>query len=121
MRLEGCGIDIIEVDRFTQAMKRWGDDFLKRILTPYEIEKAKERRFDPFHLAGRFAAKEAVLKALNREGLGFKDIEILNDGDGCPKVTITCNDRKLKDLGVLISISHSRDYAVASSITFKKA
>ena len=59
--IEGTGIDIVETDRFRNAVKRWGDDFLKKIFTEKEISYSSRRRFSDQHFAARFATKEAVV------------------------------------------------------------
>ena len=132
--IRGIGIDIIEVDRIHRATVRWGDGFLTRVFTP------GERRHAGFHdivaggrsagasrtpaerLAGRFAAKEAVMKAL---GLGWRrmawrEIEIEGDPLGRPVVRLTGRAAQAAaDLGVqawFVSISHTRDLAVAHAV-----
>ena len=112
----GTGIDIVEVERIEKAIKRNGDDFLKRVFTSREVEYAKNKKLSFMHLAGRFAAKEAVLKAFSRGKFSLKDIEILNDDVGRP----VC---RLKNHGfrIAISISHTEKYAVASAVVEKKA
>jgi holo-[acyl-carrier protein] synthase len=109
----GTGIDIIEVDRIQKAVERWGDGFLKHVFTPPEIEYAQKFKF-PYRLyAGRFAAKEAIFKAMGNPDLSWQDITIINDTRGKP--VCYYNNIDFKDR-LLISISHSRDYAVASAI-----
>jgi holo-[acyl-carrier protein] synthase len=114
----GSGVDIIEVDRVKKAIKKWGDSFLKRVFTDEELSYAKNRRFPYEHLAARFAAKEAVLKAFSNQKMDFKDIKILNNGDGKPICELKS---KRKDIQILLSISHTKDYAVASAIITKSA
>lgn len=118
MMIIGSGIDIIEVDRLKKAIDKWGDSILKRIFTKKELACAKTRKFDIQHLAGRFAAKEAVLKALSNSQLALKDIEILNNGDGKPICRLISKGRYPK---VVLSISHAKDYAVANAIAIKKS
>jgi len=110
----GTGIDIIEVSRLRQAIERWGGDFLRRVFTEEELENAQKRGGLYQHLAGRFAAKEAVFKALGDKGLNWKDVEILNDIDGKPYCLIL--NRKIKRVQIYISISHVKNYAVANAI-----
>lgn len=109
----GTGIDIIEVDRIQKAVERWGDSFLEHVFTPAEIDHARKLKFPYQHFAGRFAAKEAIFKAAGIAHLSWLDVSIINDPDGKP----VCHDnnKKLKHR-LLISISHSKDYAVASAI-----
>lgn len=106
------GCDIVEISRIEGSVKKFGDKFLDRILTPNEkaifIEKGSPMSF----LAGRFSAKEAVSKALGTGiagSLSFTDIEILPDGNGKPVLSL----RGLIDKGAEVSISHSKDNAIA--------
>jgi len=115
----GTGVDITEVKRLRQAVEKWGDAFVNRIFTRIELENAKTRGSFYQHLAGRFAAKEAVFKALGNKNLSWKDMEILNDRDGRPRCTITRS--KAKNLKVHISISHVKNYAVANAVITEKA
>ena len=115
----GTGVDITEVRRLKQAIEKWGNDFLKRIFTKEELENAKTRGSLYQHLAGRFAAKEAVFKALGEKNLNWKDVQILNDKDGKPHCVIL-NGRG-KKVDVHISISHVKTYAVANAIITQKA
>lgn len=114
----GTGVDITEVRRIRQAVEKWGDDFLKRIFTEAEIENAKTKTSLYQHLAGRFAAKEAIFKASGDNQLSWQDIQIHNDREGKP-VCLFLNGRG-KDIQVNISISHVKNYAVANAIVTKK-
>ncbi len=113
------GIDIIEISRISKAVDSWGARFLKRIYTYGEIEYCKGRAPE---LAARFAGKEAVMKALGtgHVGVSAQDIEILPDDTGAPSINLSgrtkskANEIGLNDL--IISLSHSRDYAIASVI-----
>jgi phosphopantetheine--protein transferase-like protein len=115
----GTGVDITEVKRLRQAIEKWGDEFLQRIFTPLEIRNAKARTSFYQHLAGRFAAKEAVFKALGNKYLNWKDIEILNDEEGKPCCKIL--NGKSGKVKVQLSISHVKSYAVASAIISEKS
>lgn len=114
----GTGVDITEVRRMQKAMEKWGKDFLHRIFTQEELENAKTRGSFHQHLAGRFAAKEAVFKALGDAQLNWKDVQILNDRDGKPYCKLLNN--KGRKIEVHISISHVKTYAVASAIITQK-
>lgn len=114
----GNGVDITEVKRLRQAVEKWGDDFLKRIFTKDELENAKNRSSLYQHLAGRFAAKEAVFKALGNKELSWQDVEILNDKEGKPHCKVL--NGKGKKIAVHISISHVKSYAVANAIITKE-
>ncbi|OGC29438.1 holo-[acyl-carrier-protein] synthase [candidate division WOR-1 bacterium RIFOXYB2_FULL_48_7] len=110
----GIGIDIIEISRISQAVKKYGQSFLQRVFTDQEIaycRTAKAFRYP--ELAVRFAAKEAYAKAVGtgiNGRLGWKDIEVTNNRQGQPFLVIK---KKLRR-HVLLSLSHSREYAVAS-------
>lgn len=122
------GIDIIEVDRIRKTVQELGDAFLNRIYTKKEIDYCNKGETVKFqHLAARFAAKEAVFKAVSsyidgRNDVLWKEIEILNLESGKPEINVekiaenikkTAN-KKLIDID--ISISHIKDYAVASVV-----
>ncbi len=110
----GTGIDIIEIDRLEKAVKRWGDAFLNHVFVKEEIDYAQSHKFPMQHFAARFAAKEAVLKAFGENAhIGWKDIKIINDKNGKPNCVF--RDKKFKRK-ILISISHTKNYAVASAI-----
>lgn len=117
------GIDIVEIKRLARVSKRWGKSFLKKVYTDRELAYAKSKRYPYQHLAARFAAKEAIFKALGeveRNFVGWKNIEILNDGYGKPVVywhgqaERTRKKRSLK--GAVVSLSHTENYAVASAM-----
>ena len=123
----GTGIDIVEISRIKNASLKWKDAFLKRIFTDKEIAYSKERSSSYQHLAARFAAKEAVLKAFGsgwNKRIEWTDIEVWNEESGKPKVELhnhikqLKNKKKVKD--IIISLSHTRTYAVASAILVKK-
>ncbi len=114
----GIGIDIVKVERMREAVVRWGERFLRRVFTGKEISYCYEKK-SPFpSLSVRFAAKEAVIKALGSRGsVRFRDIEILNDTHGKPtvfahgelhSVLIRNSIRR-----VHLSLSHEKDYGVA--------
>lgn len=115
----GTGVDITEVNRIRRAVEKWGNDFLKRIFTPEELKCAKSRPSFYQHLAGRFAAKEAVFKAAGDSKLSWQDIQISNDADGKP-VCLFLEKQKSAKFNVHISISHVKTYAVASAVITQK-
>ena len=115
----GTGVDITEVRRIRQAVEKWGDDFLKRVFTKTELENALTRVSFYQHLAGRFAAKEAIFKAVGNNGLSWQDIQIHNDEQGKPICQFL--NGKGKDINVHISISHVKIYAVANAVILKKS
>lgn len=114
----GTGTDIAEVPRLKKAVEKWGTAFTGRIFTSRELEYAGSKLNKYIHLAGRFAAKEAVFKAVGNKDLTFKDIEIINADDGKPLCRFTTD--KAPGVKVHISISHVKNYAVANAIATKK-
>ncbi len=115
----GTGVDITEVKRLRQAVERWDKSFLERIFTDTELKNAKTRSSFYQHLAGRFAAKEAIFKAAGEKNLSWKNVEILNDRDGKPYCNII--GKFCKDIEIHVSISHVKNYAVANAIATKKS
>ncbi len=115
----GIGVDITEVNRLKKAVEKWGAAFLSRVFTEEELTNAKTRGSLYQHLAGRFAAKEAIFKALGDANLSWKDVEILNDKEGKPRCKILNSRGKGAD--VIVSISHVKNYAVANAIVTKKS
>ncbi len=113
----GTGIDIIEVERIAKSIKKWGDGFLTHVFTPNEIAYAKKNRHPNQHFAARFAAKEAILKAIgDNRHVSWKDMEISHDKHGRP--ICIYKDKKFKHK-IFISISHTQTYAVASAVITK--
>lgn len=115
----GTGVDITEVSRLRKAVEKWGNDFLLRVFTKEELENAKTRGSLYQHLAGRFAAKEAIFKAMGDAKLNWRDVQILNDKEGKPCCRIL-NGRG-KKIDVHISISHVKTYATAFAIVTQKS
>lgn len=114
------GIDVTEVDRVALALERWGDRFVERLFRPGELSaRRRNPRARAQHVAGRFAAKEAAMKALGTgwRGLAFREIEVRRDARGKPLLGL--HGRALaraRELGVTsmeVSISHSGGTAVA--------
>lgn len=122
----GTGVDIVEVFRLKTAIQRWGEGFLKKVFTEREIEYSNSRRFSPQHFAARFAAKEAVMKAFGepRKFTNWTDIEVLNDSEGKPAIVFHGDALKLKKskkvADIIVSMSHSKNYAVANVILLRK-
>ncbi len=124
----GTGVDIVEVFRMRDAISKWGENFLTKIFTNKEIKYSSSRRFSYQHFAARFAAKEAVVKAFGeprRFPVKWTDIEIFNNGEGKPIIEFHGDALKLKKRkkvgDVIVSMSHSKNYAVANVILLKKA
>jgi len=124
----GAGVDIVEVFRMREAVEKWGDNFLQKIFTSKEMKYAGSRRFSHQHLAARFAAKEAVVKAFGEPRkfpLKWTDIEVHNNGEGKPLIVFHGDALKLKKkkgaADIVLSMSHSKNYAVANVIISGKA
>lgn len=117
--MRGLGTDIIEIDRIRNAFKRHGRRFLERLFCPEELAYCLLFKDPAPSLAGRFAAKEAVFKALGT-GVGsysWHDVEILRSPQGRPSVKLS--DLLLRDFPggrIVLSMSHCRTYAVATAI-----
>jgi len=122
----GVGVDIIEVDRIESAVRRHGDRFLQKLFTPGEIAYCRSRGRSAEHLAGRFAAKEAVLKALGigiRWGSALKEIEVRRGASGHPTVAlagrVAARARELGAERIHVSLSHTARHAVAQAVAEK--
>jgi holo-[acyl-carrier protein] synthase len=117
VRVREVGVDIVEIARVRAAVERHGEGFRRRVYTELEWRQCG-RSFAS--LAGRFSAKEAVMKALGVGGMAFRDIEVVRTASGKPEVRLAGRmQRRAERLGVThitISISHSRDNAVAVAI-----
>lgn len=115
--IKGLGTDIVEIDRIRGSIERHGDHFLNRLFSQKELDYCYKFQDPAPHFAGRFAAKEAIAKALGTgfgEDLAWHDIEIVNDEKGKPVVKLSeCLDKRGK---VLLSISHCVAYAMATAI-----
>lgn len=114
---------MVDCARLAEVIDRHGQRFLERVFTPTELDYCMGRKREIEHLAGRFAAKEAVLKLLGtgwQGGISWRDIEVSNDPAGRPIVRLSGKCREISQqrrLGeVLISISHIRTHAIASAI-----
>lgn len=119
----GIGIDIIEIDRIKKSIERFDKIFLNKIYTNTELEYCLSKKNKYQHFAARFAAKEAIAKALATgwsKGFRWKDIEIYNEKSGMPSVKLT---GKLKEfLGtdklLKITMSHSEHYVTCFAIIY---
>lgn len=118
------GVDIIEVDRIKKAIEAGGQAFLMKVYTEQEImycNKSENMKYQ--HFAARFAAKEAVFKAISshingREDTMWRNIEVVNNIDGKPTINLERlrTERLITLKSIDISISHIKDYAVASAV-----
>mgnify|MGYP000151001353 FL=1 len=118
------GNDIIEVERVESSIQKLGESFLNRVFTPAEIEYCESKNKMKYqHYAARFAGKEAIFKAIsefleNKYEIGWKDIEILNDNKGKPFVSF--KKKELSNIEVDLSLSHLKEYAIATAIARKE-
>ena len=126
MSIIGTGIDAVDIARFEKAVKEKENRFLQRIFTQEELRYIDTKRTRVVHMAGKFAAKEAVKKALPdgaRIGLSWSDIEILNSQDGKPYVRLHGEAERLAEekgpFTVLVSISHTRSTAISNAMVVK--
>ena len=123
----GLGTDIIEIVRIGRMIERHGELFLNRVFTDDEIRYCQRRKECYQHFAGRWAAKEAVMKTLGTgfiRGVGWRDIEVASQKSGKPTINIRGGAGELAErMGIgeiLISISHCREYATATAIALRK-
>ena len=119
----GIGVDLVNIERIEKAVTRWGERFIERVFTAEEAYMCSRRATAASSFALRFAAKEAVLKALGtgmRGRMKWTDVEIANDDLGKPEIALSGESASVAEkMGVsqvLVSISHTREHAVASAI-----
>jgi len=121
------GVDIVEIERIGRTLARFGERFLRRVYTEGEIAYCRGK---PSRLAARFAAKEAVAKALGvgifwREGVYWRDVEVTRDHRGKPGIRLSGGALERAQQERLthwaLSLSHSREYAVAMVVATKEA
>jgi len=124
MEIIAHGIDLVDCPRIEQMMQRHGERFLERVFTPAEQAYAEKSKNTVEKFAGRFAAKEAILKLMGtgwRGKIAWTDIEITNNAAGQPEVTLTGEVKKIADgLGIghiSMSITHTANFAIASAVT----
>jgi holo-[acyl-carrier protein] synthase len=123
MKVLGIGTDIVECLRVSQMIERHGEHFTTRVFTPRENAYCSSRRLANQHYAGRFAAKEAILKALGtgwNQGVEWTDIEVRSEPSGRPTVAFSgkareiCESKGIQE--VMLSISHCRTHATAYAL-----
>ena len=126
MTIVGIGLDLVKIDRIRAIAERWQARFLDRLYTEAERRYCLARPTPYASFAGRFAAKEAVLKALGTgwaDGISWHDIQVLNDQSGRPRATVSGRVKTLmKRAGITdihVSLSHDTDYAVAEVVLTK--
>jgi holo-[acyl-carrier protein] synthase len=118
----GIGIDIVEVRRISRALQG-GDEMANRVFTENELKYCRARKNQFQHFAGRFAAKEAALKALGtgwQEGIRWKDVEVVSDELGKPLLNFQRRAKEFLDASgaklAHVTITHAKEYAVAAVI-----
>ncbi len=121
----GIGIDIIEIERIKKSVDDYGDHFLNKIYTKIEIEYSQSKANKYQHYAARFAAKEAIYKALSNDTdtvYSWQDVEIYNEVNGLPKVNFygALKDYLNEDKQLKISMSHSENYVTCVAILSSK-
>lgn len=121
------GIDLVDCPRIEQMIQKHGERFVRRVFTDTEQAYAKANKNEIEKLAGRFAAKEAVLKLIGtgwRGKIAWTDIEIINNAAGQPEVTITGEVKRIAgELGIdhiSVSITHTANFAIASAVALTK-
>ncbi len=114
--MKAVGVDIVEIERITQSIDRFGDRFLRRVYTDQELAYCNGRVES---LAARWAAKEAIAKALGTGigQVGWQEIEVVNDHNSCPAIHLhgaaTELATRLGLTGFAVSLSHAKEYAIA--------
>lgn len=118
--VHATGVDIIEVGRIKKVIDRWGERFLRRVFTPWEIAYCQEKKLPHFSFAARFAAKEATLKAIGRGlsgGVRWTSIEVVADRTGFPSIRLGQKIQRLVgDKEIIISMSHTKEFAIAVAL-----
>ncbi len=128
MEILGIGTDITECLRIARMIERHADLFVNRVYTPDEIRYCQNRKQSTQHFTGRWAAKEAILKALGTgwvRGISWRDVEICTEPGGRPTVTLRGGAKEVADRlhidEVLVSISHCRTHATAYALAVGKS
>ncbi len=123
----GLGTDIVEIDRIASMIERHGPAFLDRVFTAAEREYCSAKKHAAQHYAGRWAAKEAAMKALGTgfiTGIHWHDFEVLPERSGAPRLTLTGGAAEhAKRLGIdemLITMSHCKAYATATAVGVRR-
>ena len=127
MKINGIGVDIVENNRLKKLIKN--KQFISRIFSQKEIDKSKKIKNKANYFSKRFAAKEALSKAIGtgfRNGLNFKDISIINDKYGKPNYELNSNVKKLiyskfnvKKIKISLSLADEKKYSIAFSVIHK--
>ncbi|MCU0916838.1 MAG: holo-ACP synthase [Planctomycetes bacterium] len=128
MEIIAHGIDLVDFPRIAQMIERHGPRFVERVFTPAEQAYARRHRNSVETYAGRFAAKEAILKLVGtgwRGKIAWTDIEVINNGAGQPEVTLSGEVKAIADrLGIQrisLSITHTAAFAIASAVALMES
>ncbi len=120
MGIRGIGVDVVDVERMRKTLQDQGETFVSKVFTETEITYCRSRKNPHEHFAARFAAKEAVSKAMQKGWSGefrWKDIEVMNESTGAPKIVLYGElARLLSGRKVHLSLSHTEKTVVAFSI-----
>jgi holo-[acyl-carrier protein] synthase len=123
MEIVGIGSDVVECVRIGRMIERHGEAFLERVFTPREVRQCRQRSGPAEHFAGRWAAKQAVLRCLGARGVSWTDVEVRHDPSGGWVVHVggAARDRAqaLRLSNVLLTIAHCRAYATACAIAVR--
>ncbi len=114
--VSGIGVDIVDIRRIRESFSKYGEKFLARVLTEHEIAYCRKKADMMPSVAARFAAKEALSKALGKGISGsfsFGSVEVINDADGRPVFRVLDRTIGLSDRDIRLSLSHDGDYAIA--------
>ena len=128
MHIYGIGTDIVECERIGRMIERHGEHFIHRVYTDQEIAYCNQHRVATLHFAGRWAAKEAVLKALGTgwvKGISWRDVEVRNVAGGRPIILLSGGAKERCDQAGItemkISISHCQSHATAYAVAVGEA
>ncbi|MCI0498378.1 MAG: holo-ACP synthase [Planctomycetales bacterium] len=126
MKIIAHGIDLVDFERIEQMLERHSDRFLDRVFTPREQADAAAAKNRIEKLAGRFAAKEAVMKLVGtgwRDGIAWTDIEVINSALGQPQVVLSGRIKEIAEANgieqVTLSITHTSNFAIASAVALQ--
>ena len=128
MEIVAHGIDLVDCPRIEEMIQRHGERFVNRVFTANEQAYAEANKNSIEKLAGRFAAKEAILKLIGtgwRGKIAWTDIEVINSSTGQPEITLSGEVKKLADkLGIKhisVSITHTANFAIASAVALAQS
>ena len=128
MEIVAHGIDLVDCPRIEHMIQRHGERFIKRVFTDAEQSYARANKNDVEKLAGRFAAKEAILKLMGtgwRGRIAWTDIEVVNNAAGQPEVTLSGEVKKIAEKlsikHISVSITHTANFAIASAVALAQS